>query len=40
VNVVYTEPTPVRATTARDAEAEASRFEALLGEAISQAERA
>ena len=40
VNVVYTEPTQVRATTARDAEAEASRFEALLGEAISQAERA
>jgi Kdo2-lipid IVA 3' secondary acyltransferase len=40
VNVVYTSPAHVAAATARDAEAEAPRFEALLGEAISQAERA
>ena len=40
VNVVYTPPTTVTATSTRDAEAEAPRFEALLGEAVSQAERA
>ena len=40
VNVVYTPPTTVTATSTRDAEAEAPRFEALLGEAVAQAERA
>jgi lysophospholipid acyltransferase (LPLAT)-like uncharacterized protein len=40
VNVVYTAPTLVTAATTREAEAEAPRFEALLGEAIAQAERA
>jgi lysophospholipid acyltransferase (LPLAT)-like uncharacterized protein len=40
VNVVYTAPTCVNATSARDAEDEAPRFEALLTDAIAAAERA
>lgn len=40
VTVVYTAPTCVNATSARDAEEEAPRFEALLSDAISAAERA
>ena len=40
VNVIYTMPTSVLATSARDAEAEAPRFEALLGDAVAEAERA
>jgi lysophospholipid acyltransferase (LPLAT)-like uncharacterized protein len=40
VNVVYTPPTSVGGGSAREAEAEAPRFETLLGDAISQAERA
>jgi len=40
VSVAYTVPTTVTAPSARDAEAEAPRFEALLGEAIAMAARA
>jgi lysophospholipid acyltransferase (LPLAT)-like uncharacterized protein len=40
VNVVYTDPTPVVATSARGAEDEAPRFEALLSDAIAASERA
>ena len=40
VNVVYTAPTTVTASSARDAEDEAPRFEALLSAAIDEAERA
>ena len=40
VNVVYTMPTMVAATSAREAEAEAPKFEGLIGEAIAMAERA
>jgi lysophospholipid acyltransferase (LPLAT)-like uncharacterized protein len=40
VHVVYSTATTVAAGSARDAEAEAPRFEALIGDAISQAERA
>ena len=40
VNVVYTAATPVTATSVREAEDEAPRFEALLSDAIAAAERA
>lgn len=40
VNVAYSLPTPVDVGSAREAEAEAPRFEALIGEAIATAERA
>ena len=40
VNVVYTMPTMVAATSAREAEEEAPKFEGLIGEAIAMAERA
>jgi len=40
VNVVYTPPTHVTATSAREAEDEAPRFEGLLTDAIAAAERA
>lgn len=40
VNVAYTAATLVTASSARDAEAEAPRFEALLTDAITAAERA
>lgn len=40
VNVVYSTPTLVSSASARDAEAEAPRFEALIGDTISAAERA
>jgi lysophospholipid acyltransferase (LPLAT)-like uncharacterized protein len=40
VHVAYTVPTSVAASSARDAEAEASRFESLLNDALADAERA
>jgi len=40
VNVVYTAPTTLTASSAREAEDEAPRFEALLSAAIAEAERA
>jgi len=40
VNVVYTVPTLVTATSAREAEGEAPKFEALIGDAVVEAERA
>ena len=40
VNVVYTTPTCVAATSSRDAEDEAPKFESLLDDAIAEAERA
>ena len=40
VNVAYTAPTPVVAASAREAEDEAPRFEALLSDAIAASERA
>ncbi len=40
VNVTYTTPTPVVAASAREAEDEAPRFEALLSDAIAASERA
>jgi lysophospholipid acyltransferase (LPLAT)-like uncharacterized protein len=40
VNVVYTAPTTVTASSSREAEDEAPRFEALLSAAIAEAERA
>ena len=38
INVVYTAPTLVTAMSAREAEAEATRFESLLGDALTEAE--
>jgi lysophospholipid acyltransferase (LPLAT)-like uncharacterized protein len=40
VQVAYTLPTSVEATSARDAEGEAPRFESLLNHALAEAERA
>ena len=40
VSVAYTAPTPVVASSGREAEAEAPRFEALISDAIATAERA
>jgi lysophospholipid acyltransferase (LPLAT)-like uncharacterized protein len=40
VNVVYTAPTLVAATSTREAEAEAPKFEALLDDTLAAAERA
>ena len=40
VDIVYSDPTLVTAASARDAEAEAPKFEALLGDLIDRAERA
>jgi len=40
VRLVYSVPTPVAATSARDAEDEAPKFEALLNDAVAIAERA
>ena len=40
INVAYSTPTTVNATSPRDAEAEAPRFEGLIAEAIAEAERA
>jgi hypothetical protein len=37
--IVYSAPTFLSATSAREAEAEAPRFEALIGEAVVEAER-
>jgi lysophospholipid acyltransferase (LPLAT)-like uncharacterized protein len=39
VSITYTEPTLVTAASARDAEAEAPRFEALIDDVIAKAER-
>ena len=40
VHIAYTAPTCVAASSARDAEAEAGRFESLLNDAIAEAKRA
>ena len=40
VHVIYSEPLLVTAASARDAEAEAPRFEALIDDAVAMAERA
>jgi lysophospholipid acyltransferase (LPLAT)-like uncharacterized protein len=40
VHIVYTSPTRVTATSARGAAEEASKFEALMTEALAEAERA
>ena len=40
VDVVYSEPTLVTAGSPREAENEAPRFEALIGDTIERAERA
>ena len=40
IHVVYSDPTAVAATSSRDAESEAPRFESLIGDVIAQAERA
>jgi len=40
VRVAYTLPTSIEATSAREAEGEAPRFESLLNDALAEAERA